>query len=424
MSVTIGNGNNIAAMSVELFIARRLYKAPKGKGHISRPAVTIAQWGVAIGLVVMTISVAIIVGFKQEIRNRIAGFGGHIQIVTGQAFQGEEQGVRATNEEIELLKNCPGVAAVQQYIQKPGLLAANDEFEGIMLKGIGEGYDNRFFASHITEGGFPSPTDSIKEPWIVLSKNIAKRLNCKADEKINIYFMQGGIKARRMRVKGIFDTHMSEMDDILALCDIETLRKLNGWEPGEASGIEITADYEKLEDTRAVVTDIARSIARHTPAKLYVQTIEEAQPAMFAWLAALDNTVWIILVLVLGIAVFTIISGLLILILEKSNLIGILKAIGAQNYSVRKVFIYYACFIIVKGMLYGNIIAFTLCLLQKATGIAALDPTMYYMEKVPIEFTWLLLPMNIAIFVVAVAMLVLPSMLISKIEPVKVIKFE
>lgn len=409
-------------MNLEFFIAKRLYSTAKGKRRVSRPAVAIAQWGVTIGLIVMTLSVVIIVGFKQEIRNKIAGFGGHIKITDYRSYTDAESPLTVTDSQCAQLRNTPGVLHTQRYIEKPGLLAVGDEFEGILLKGIGADYDKGFITQHITEGTLPSPGD--KEPWIALSRPTAHKLQCKKDDKVNLYFMQGGIKARRVRVAAIYETHFTEMDNVLAFSDIETLRKVNGWEADKVSGIEITARYEDIEETRAAVIDAADSIAAQANGRLCVQTIEEINPALFAWLDALDSTVWIILVLVLGIAGFTMVSGLLILIMEKSNLIGILKAVGTQNLSIRKIFLYYACFIIGKGMIIGNFIALALCLLQQKSGLVALDPEMYYMDKVPIEFSWTLVPMNIFMFVLSVAMLIVPSMLISKISPVKAIKFE
>ena len=215
------------------------------------------------------------------------------------------------------------------------------------------------------------------------------------------------------------------MDNLYTYTDIDLVRKLNRWDETAVSGIEISTDkFEEIENVRNNMAPTATKIAKRNKQTISLQTIEEIYPAMFAWLGVLDSTVWIISVLVLGIAGFTMISGLLILILEKSNLIGILKAVGAQNISISKIFIIYACFIIGRGFLIGNIIAILLCFLQQATGFVSLDPEMYYMNRVPIEFSWWMLPMNILMFTISVAMLLVPSMLISKIEPSKTIKFE
>lgn len=413
-------------MDIELFIAKRLYHARRGGRKISRPATTIAQWGVSVGIIVMMLSLAIVIGFKKEVREKIIGFGGHIQVNNYETNDNESPFVIVTAADIENIRACEGVTDAVTNIQKPGLLAVGEEFEGIMLKGIEEGvYDTSFFAAHMLEGSIPSSPDSVNGHWVALSKVMADKTGCKLGDKVSIYFMQGGIKARRMIVCGIYETHLYEMDNVSALTGMNTLRRLNGWGDDKVSGIEITtSDFNKLEEVRTTITPLIARMARKNNQQLYIQTIEELFPALFAWLGVLDRTVWVILVLVLGIAGFTMVSGLLIIILEKSNFIGILKAIGTKNISIRRIFIYYSCFIIGKGMLWGNIIAIALCLLQQYTGIVRLDPEMYYMNSVPIEFSWLMLPLNAVMFLVSVAMLVVPSMLISRIAPSKAIKFE
>lgn len=412
-------------MSLELFIAKRLYTLRKGSKRISRPAITIAQCGVSIGLIVMMLSLAIVIGFKTEIRNKVIGFGGHLHISNYSATQNGDSYISVTDKDIAKIEECEEVSVVQRYAQKPGLLAVGDEYEGVLVKGIGNEYDTSFYKQHLVSGTIPVTEDSVKGYWIVLSNLMAKKLNCNTGDKINVYFVQDNIKARRMLVAGIYETHLQEMDNLIAITDIETTRRLNKWNNTQASGIEISVtDYEKLEDIRTKLAGCIAEIANRNRESLYIQTVEENNPALFAWLEVLDQTVWVILALVLGIAGFTMISGLLIIILEKSNLIGILKAVGAQNFSIRKIFLFYACFIIGKGMLWGNVIAILLCLMQQKTGVVALDPAMYYMDCVPIEFSWIMIPMNIFMFILSVAMLILPSMLIAKIEPTKAIKFE
>lgn len=412
-------------MNFELFIARRLFGTKGSERRVSRPAVTIAQWGVAVGMMVMIASLCIVVGFKHSIRDKIVGFGSHIQVRNYEAAEYGELPVTTTDADIQMLRGIDGVSHVQTYIHKPGLVAAGDEFEGVIVKGIGNDYDISFFADNLIDGEMPQLSDTAASNKIVLSGSIARRLKVDVGQKINLYFVQEGVKMRRMEVAAIYETHLSELDELIAITDIYTARRLNGWGSGESSGVEIAVeDYDRMETVRESLLPAMTAIADGHSQRLYVQTVEEANPQLFAWLDVLDSTVWIILVLVLGIAGFTMVSGLLILILEKSNLIGILKALGAKDISVRKVFLYYGMFIIGRGMLWGNVIGFSLSLLQKYTGIVKLDPSMYYMDSVPIGFTWLLLPLNIIMFVVSVAMLVLPSALISRIEPVKAIKFE
>lgn len=412
-------------MSFELFVARRLFVSQKGTKRISKPAVLIAQWGVAVGILVMILSVCIVIGFKHNVREKIVGFGQHIQVRNYEGTMYGESPVTASDSLLASLAVLPGVDNVQKYVQKPGLIAVGDEFDGIMLKGVGSDYDFSFFSEYLKEGEIPQFSDTVSSGSILLSRVLADRMQIKTGDKVNVYFVQSGVKARRFTVSGLYETDLSEMDNVVALTDIYTVRRLNGWASDKCTGIELSvADYDNLEQVRDTVASVMDAEASSNYEKLYVQTVEEMNPALFAWLDILDGTVWVILVLVLGVAGFTMISGLLILILEKSNLIGVLKAIGAKDVSIRRVFLYYAMFIIGRGMLYGNAIALVLCLVQYYSGIVKLDAEMYYMDRVPVEFTWWLLPLNIAMFLLSTAMLVLPSMLISRIEPTKAIRFE
>lgn len=411
-------------MNLELFIAKRLYGTRKGEKRISRPAVAIAQWGIAIGAVIMIASICIIVGFKQQIRDKVFGFGGHIQI-SGYSNGGSEVPITADSIFLNALSSAGGTAKVQPYVQKTGMILANKEFEGVLIKGVGKEYDLTFLREHIIEGGIPEFSDTASSGKILISRSIADKTNSKLGDRLNVYFFDNGIKARKLTVAGIYRTHLTELDNAIAITDIYTTRSINNWTREQASAIEISIDdYRQLLPMRENIAGIAHKAGIRNSEGMSVLTIEEAYPSMFAWLDVLDQTVWIILILVLCIAAFTMISGLLILILEKSSLIGILKAIGSKDTSIRRIFIYYACFIIGKGLLIGNIIGISLCLLQQQFKIIAIDPEMYYMDRVPIEFTWLLIPMNIAMYILSVAALVLPSMLISKIEPTKAIKFE
>lgn len=412
-------------MNLELFLARRLYSTRNGKRHLSRPAVTIAQWGVTIGTIVMFTSICIIVGFKNQVRDKVVGFGGHIQIQNYNTNSDTPSPVTTDSTFIQSLRTAEGIKHIQQYAQTTGIVLAGGEYEGIILKGVDNSYDLSFFASAIIEGELPEFTAHTPSNAIVISRITANRLNLKSGDKANIYFMQDGIRARKMTVAAIYETHLTEFDNVMALTDIYTTRKLNGWGNDKATAIEITvSDFEQRYQQCENIAEAMYSAAEKNREALYPATIDELYPAMFNWLAVLDQTVWIILILVICIAGFTMISGLFILILEKSNFIGIMKATGANNLSIRKIFLYYAGFIVTKGMFIGNAISIALCILQQQTGIIAIDPDMYYMSSVPIEFSWLLVPMNIAMFIISIATLVIPSMLISKIEPVKAIKFE
>ncbi len=411
-------------MNIELFLAKRLYGTRKGGRRISRPAVAIAQWGVAVGTLVMFVSICIIVGFKQQIRDKIIGFGGHIQVMSYDALSDGDAPVSADSLFVSELQNVDGVKHVQRFAIKPGMLVGNDEYEGIALKGVGADYDLSFIKENIVEGELPVWNNDKASNAIVLSRSTANKLALGIGDKVNIYFLQDGVKARRMSVAAIYETHLSELDNIMALTDIYTVRRLNGWDSNECSGLEISiSDYNDMEYAGSGVNMVVER-RNSFGTKLYASTVDELYPSLFAWLSVLDQTVWLILILVLFIAGFTTVSGLLILILEKSNFIGVMKAVGARDVSISKVFLYYSCFIIAKGILWGNAIALVVCLLQQQFRIVGLDPSMYYMDCVPVEFTWLLVPMNIGIFILSVLMLLLPSMFISRIEPTKAIKFE
>lgn len=411
-------------MNLELFVARRLYHERKGERRISRPAVAVAQWGVAVGTIVMFVSISIIVGFKHNIREKIIGFGGHIQVMSYESVTDAVVPVFATEGLLAELKSLKGVQGVSTYVQKPGMIMVNGEYEGIMLKGVGENFDTSFVESSLVEGELPKFTEAVPSNSIVISRLSAQRLQVGVGDKINLYFIENGIKARRMVVAALYETHLAELDNAMALTDIYTVQRLNGWGQDEVSAVEIAiADYGELENVRQEVNGVLYEKDENS-AKLYAPTIEELYPSLFAWLSVLDQTVWLILVLVLFIAGFTMVSGLLILILEKSNFIGVMKALGARNVSVAKVFLYYACIVIGRGIIIGNVIAVVMCFVQQHFGIVALDPEMYYMNTVPVEFSWLLLPMNVGMFLLSVLMLVAPSALIAKIEPVKAIKYE
>lgn len=411
-------------MNLELFLARRLYSTRKGGRRISRPAVAIAQWGVAVGTLVMFVSICIIVGFKQQIREKVIGFGGHIQVMSYEALSDGASPVRADSAFLEELLSVDGVEHVQPFAVKPGMVVGNDEYEGILLKGVGSDYDLSFIKDNVIEGKLPVWSNDRPSNAVALSRSTAGKLRVNVGDKVNVYFLQDGIKARRMTVDAIYETHLSELDDIMALTDVYTVRRLNGWDSDEFTGVELAVnDYDMVDFASAGVNEVVERNNSNGDS-LYAPTIDELYPSLFAWLSVLDQTVWLILILVLFIAGFTTVSGLLILILEKSNFIGVMKAIGSRDVSIARVFLYYSCFIIGKGILWGNVIAVVLCLLQQQLQIVGLDPSMYYMDCVPVGFTWLLVPMNIGIFVLSVLMLLLPSMFISRIEPTKAIKFE
>lgn len=416
-------------MNWKLFIARRIYqtKEKEGDRNVSKPAVRIAMVGIAIGLAVMILSVAVVVGFKHEVRDKVIGLGADILVTSLDVVQSYQvTPVVGDDSLISALEKMPGVKHVQRYATKPGMIMTSDNFQGIVLKGIGQEYDTTFIHRHLQEGHIPAFTDSVSSNQVLVSKTIADRLGVRVGDKLYTYYLENNIRARRLTVAGIYQTNFSSYDDLFLLTDLRTVERLNNWEPGQVGGLEIqVTDYDLLDETNGHILSSLDKKTDKFGGRYYAQTIEEVYPQIFAWLDLLDINVWVILVLMVGVAGFTMISGLLIIILERTNMIGVLKALGADNTAIRKVFLSFAVFLIRKGMLWGNVIALTCCAVQYFFRPVRLDPAVYYIDAVPIELNlWIWLLLNAGTLVVSVLMLVGPSYLISRIHPARSIRFE
>lgn len=414
-------------MSLSLFIARRIYRESDGGKQVSRPAVLIAMAGIAIGLAVIIIAVAVVIGFKSEVRNKVIGFGSHIQIANMDAVNSyETHPVVVGDSMIAALTNHPDVSHVQRYSTKPGMIKTEDAFQGMVLKGVGPEFDPSFLKAYLVEGEIPVFSDSVSSNRVLISKSLATKMKLKLGDKIYTYYIQDDIRARRLTIAGIYQTNFSEYDNLFLLTDLSLVNRLNGWEPEQVSGVEIQVrDYDKLEDITydiAVDTDNQRD---RFGGVYYVRNIEQLNPQIFEWLGLLDLNVWVILFLMIGVAGFTMISGLLIIIIERTNMIGILKALGANNYTIRKTFLWLAVFLIGKGMLWGNAIGLAFCILQSQFGIFKLDPESYYVDTVPVSFNILLfILINIGTLLASVLMLIGPSFLITKINPASSMRYE
>lgn len=414
-------------MSLSLFIARRIYRESDGGKQVSRPAVLIAMAGIAIGLAVIIIAVAVVIGFKSEVRNKVVGFGSHIQIANMDAVNSyETHPVVVGDSMIAALTNHPDVSHVQRYSTKPGMIKTEDAFQGMVLKGVGPEFDPSFLKAYLVEGEIPVFSDSVSSNRVLISKSLATKMKLKLGDKIYTYYIQDDIRARRLTIAGIYQTNFSEYDNLFLLTDLSLVNRLNGWEPEQVSGVEIQVrDYDKLEDITydiAVDTDNQRD---RFGGVYYVRNIEQLNPQIFEWLGLLDLNVWVILFLMIGVAGFTMISGLLIIIIERTNMIGILKALGANNYTIRKTFLWFAVFLIGKGMLWGNAIGLAFCILQSQFGIFKLDPESYYVDTVPVSFNILLfILINIGTLLASVLMLIGPSFLITKINPASSMRYE
>jgi lipoprotein-releasing system permease protein len=417
-------------MNFELFIARRIhFGQKKGSQQVSKPAVKIAIAGVAIGLTVMILSVGIVVGFKQEVRNKLIGFGSHIQVGINLGEKSYE--VKPMSIDAGLTKQIGGltdVRHVQVFANQPGIMKTKDEFQGVVLKGVGPDFDWSFFQSNLKAGQVPRISNDSTSNQVVISQKIANMLKLKVGDKIPTYFIiNGKVRVRALRVCGIYSTGFSDYDKMVVIGDIKHVQRLNGWDENQIGGLEILIkDYDDLDKaSNEVFGAVGNKYDSKTGDSYNVRSIKEINPQIFNWLDMLDMNVVIILVLMALVAGFTIISGLLILILEKTKMIGLLKSMGAEDWSIRKIFLYQACFLVGKGMLLGNVIALAICAIQHYFGIIQLDPEVYYVSTVPISISfinWLLI--NAAAFCTALLMLVGPSYIITKVSPTETMRFE
>lgn len=414
-------------MNFSLYIAKKLYSSENGKKRASLPAIRIAIFGVAVGLAVMILSVAVVFGFKDEISSKVIGFGSHLTIYnTAPAEIGENSPIRVYDELVKGIENIPEVEHVQYYSMKSGILKTTDQFAGITLKGINPTYSTEFVSSHIIEGILPDYSKKGTENEIVISKSIANDLRLKVGDKLFAYFFENGLRARRFKVAAIYRTDLSQFDKVLVFANDKTVRNLCKWDDKYAYGVEINVkDFSKLNETSFHIAKfISKYNIEHNTS--YVSfTVKELFPQIFDWLNLLNINIWVILILMLAVAGVTIVSGLLILILERTSTIALLKTLGATNTLVRKVFINLAVIILLKGMVAGNVLGLLLAFLQKEFNIVHLNPESYYIDSVPVEFdlTAIIL-INIVTFIVSTLALVLPSYLVARIHPSKVLRFE
>jgi len=413
-------------LNLEYFIAKRIH-FQQGKKNVSRPAVRIATIGIALGLAVMIISVAVVIGFKNEIRNKTIGFGGHIQITN---FDNNNtyamNPIKADNALIKKISSLDGVRHVEKFATKPGIIKTDTEFQGIVIKGVDANFDWNFFKSNMLEGRIIDVSHSTASKEVVLSKYMANLLGLKLGDSFFTYFIQDQVRARKFKIVGIYSTNFIEYDKLFLIADMRQVQSLNDWDKDSFSGLEVLiSDFDRIDEVGDAIYDATANKFNKEGAAYSTQTIKQINPQIFSWLDLLDMNVWVILFLMLAVSGFNMISGLLILILERTNMIGILKSIGATNWSVRKIFLYHSFFLIGKGMLWGNFIGLSLCAIQYFTGIVPLDPEAYYVATVPIYFNWFyIILLNVGTLVASLLMMIGPSYLITKINPAKIIRYE
>ena len=409
------------------FTAQRLFAQGGSSGRASRLATGIATVGVAIGLAVMLVSVAIVLGFQKEVQDKVLGFGAHIKVLNYRSLgQQEFSPIVIDDSIVSRLESIPNVASVARFCVKPGMLKTDANFRGIAIQGIGQDYDQSFIRSHLVKGEMPEFTDSASSGRLVISQSLAREMQVDVGETIYAYFFEQTVRARKFTVAGIYRTNLTDFDNNFAYTDLFTVHHLLGWDSQQYAGAEIRLkDFDLLDET---LLDVVNEVNHRQDAYGEYSSslsIRQEHPQIFAWLNLLDMDVVVILILMICVSIFTAVSGLLIIILERTNFIGIMKALGARNRQVRHLFLNYALLIIVRGIVLGNILAFALILLQKQFGFVTLDPEVYYVEAVPVLVNWLwVAAIDVGAFIISALAMIVPSFVVSNITPAKSIRFE
>ena len=404
---------------MEWKIAQRLYFSDNNDQRSSRPAVRVALIAIIIGVLIMIVSISVVVGFKHEITQKVAGFGSHIQVVNfdnNSTF--ELQPIRVTDTLLQTIRQQEHVTNISLFATKPGIIKTDSTFQGIVFKGT-DYWD--YFTQNIVEGTLPQSANEV-----LLSSELASKLRVQVDDRLLCYFIEDDLRVRRLHITGIYNTCMTEMDKVFVLGHIDMVRQLNGWDMDQASGVEILVDdLRHLSTTTEAIYFATANRLDKDGNTLYTQNLQQLNPNIFGWLDLLDMNVAIIIILMLCVSGFSIITGLIILILDSISLIGTLKAMGANDQFVRRIFVYQALMLIGKGMIWGNIIGLGLCALQYFTHLIPLDASSYYVSYVPMAFAWRWwILLNIGTLAVSWLILLAPSAIVTQISPAKVMHFE
>lgn len=410
-------------MNFELFIAKRIISGKEYKSSISSPIITIATIAIALGVAIMLIAVSITSGFQNKVRDKMTGFKGHIQIVN---YDNNNSDVSTVPIDINQefypeFKNIDGIKKVQPFINVGGIIRTPTDFEGIILKGVPADYDFSFFEESLVDGRLPNFNQE-RNREILISKSIANRLHFKLNDTIQTWFGAENsslqFKRRKQVIVGIYNTGFEQFDKLMLIGDLKEVQQINRWEDDQVGGFEVLIDdYNELNEK-------GDEVYASTGATLNSVTIVDNYPAIFEWLNLLDNNVWFIIGIMILVAGINMVTALLVLILERVQMVGILKALGSANWSIRKVFLYNASYLIVKGLFWGNLIGLSILLFQKYTKIITLDPETYYVSTVPVDINlWAILLLNAGTLVLCFLMLIIPSYIITKISPSKSIRF-
>ena len=406
-------------MNAASFISKRIFSL--SKDNLSSTVMRIAVTSVALGIAIMLISIAVVVGFKNQIKDKVIGFVAPIHIQALNQNESIEETPFIFDSVLNARLTKPFITEMHKTANKAGIIKTDDEILAVVLKGVDADYNWSYINSYLVDGITPQYIDNERSNDVVISKIISQKMNLNVGDPVRIWFVDNDMKARgrKFNVVGVYETGLQECDDRFLYCDLNQIRKLNGWDNGEIGHLEIWVDNQEL------INDYNEQIYFSIPTNLVSYTAMETYPHIFDWLELQDMNVVIIIALMLLVAGITIISMLLIIILERTSTIGLLKAMGASNGLIRSIFLKRSCRILLIGMAIGNVIGLGLCLIQSHYNIISLSPESYYLSAVPIELNpWHILMLNVGTFVLWVLMLLLPTMLINNVRPSKSIRFE
>lgn len=419
---------------LSLFLAKRFYRNTNNKGDetvskASPPALRIATLGIAIGLAIMIVSLCVVQGFQKEVSDKLTGFAAHIEIIDLSSLGSPEtHPIIADKSLIQTVKKTPEVRQVQRFSQKIGIFKTEKDFAGILLKGVGEDYDLSFIKQYVVSGRLPQFGKNSSANEIVVSQNIANKLHLNVGDKVYSYYFSSTIKQRRFTVVGVYNTYMKQFDNNIVWANLQTVNQLNRWNESQCSGLEVK--LKALDDTDQAEKFLNKQIAgkKDKNGRTYSILTYKTNPttaSVVSWLDLLNFNINVILIIMMCVSGFSMISGLLILILERTNAIGILKALGTTNRRIRHTFLWYASFIVTRGLLLGNVIGLGLVLLQKHFHLIRLSAEVYYVPEAPVEINvWWIVILNVVTLLITMLALIIPSFLVSRIQPAQAIQFD
>ena len=407
-------------MNTSLFIAKRLYNTKENNNNYTRPIIRIAILAIALSVAIMILSVFILSGFKNEISNKVFGFGGHINISKFNYNQSYENDPIFLNPNVfSKIESLDFVSSIHPFATKAGIIKESDEILGVVLKGVDKNYNWKFFGENLISGELPVFNDTTTSKNVIISKNISNKMKLDVGDDLVMYYVQKPTRVRKFKVIGIYNTGLAEFDEVVVIGDLKHIQKLNNWQGNQVGG------YEVITNNVSNIELFSEIIDENIDYDLKALDIKQKYPQIFDWLRLQDFNVLIILILMLIVGGVNMITSLLIIILEKSRFIGILKAIGATNWNIRNVFIYNSLYIIFNGLFWGNLIALTFSICQNYFDLISLDENIYFMSFVPVKIELMsLFLINIGTIIICYLILVIPSVVISKISPAKSIKFE